>query len=79
MRAKLKPGRANLRPGRANLRPGRTNLRPRRAKFEALMLNRGGMDARKDGRTDISKFLPVFFRTSALWGRSPKKAFPCLT
>ena len=25
-----------------------------------------------DGRTDVSKFPPVFYRTSALWGRCPK-------
>ena len=26
-----------------------------------------------DGRTDVSKFPPVFYRTSALWGRCPKR------
>ena len=25
----------------------------------------------QDGRTDVSKFPPVFYRTSALWGRCP--------
>ena len=37
---------------------------------------RGG-DGRKDGwtdgRTDVSKFPPVSYRTSALWGRCPKR------
>ena len=27
-----------------------------------------------DGRTDVSKFPPVSYRTSALWGRCPKRA-----
>ena len=27
----------------------------------------------KDGRTDVWKFPPVFYRTSALWGRCPKR------
>ena len=26
-----------------------------------------------DGRTDVWKFPPVFYRTSALWGRYPKR------
>ena len=56
----MRAGRANLRAGRANLRAGRANLRPT-----------GG--GRKDGRTDVWKFPPVFYRTSALWGRCPKK------
>ena len=40
------------------------------------MANRGGhvrKDGRKDGRTDVWKFTPVSYRTSALWGRCPKK------
>ena len=32
----------------------------------------GRMDKQKDGRMDVSKFPPVFYRTSALWGRCPK-------
>ena len=32
----------------------------------------GGTDGRKDGRTDVWKFPPVSYRTSALWGRCPK-------
>ena len=31
-------------------------------------------DGRTDGRTDVWKFPPVFYRTSALWGRCPKTA-----
>ena len=30
-------------------------------------------DIRTDIRTDVRKFTPVFYRTSALWGRCPKK------
>ena len=52
-----------MRAGRANLRAGRANLRP----------TGGGTDGRKDGRTDVWKFPPVFYRTSALWGRCPKR------
>ena len=33
----------------------------------------GRTDGRKDGRTDVWKFPPVFYRTSALWGRCPKR------
>ena len=58
----MRPGRANLRPRRANMKPGRANLK----------LNRGGMDGQTDGWTDVSKFPPVFYRTSALWGCCPK-------
>ena len=31
----------------------------------------GGGDGRKDGWTDVWKFPPVFYRTSALWGHCP--------
>ena len=30
-------------------------------------------DGRKDGQTDVWKFTPVSYRTSALWGRCPKR------
>ena len=33
----------------------------------------GRKDGRTDGRTDVWKFTPVFYRTSALWGRCPKR------
>ena len=33
----------------------------------------GWTDGRTDGRTDIWKFTPVSYRTSALWGRCPKR------
>ena len=29
-------------------------------------------DVRTDGRTDVWKFTPVSYRTSAIWGRCPK-------
>ena len=32
----------------------------------------GRTDGRMDGRTDVWKFTPVSYRTSALWGRCPK-------
>ena len=32
----------------------------------------GRTEGRTDGRTDVWKFTPVFYRTSALWGRCPK-------
>ena len=53
-----------MRAGRANLRAGRANLRPTEE-------GDGKTDGRKDGRTDVWKFPPVFYRTSALWGRCP--------
>ena len=31
-----------------------------------------GGDGRKDGRTDVWRFTPVSYKTSALWGRCPK-------
>ena len=57
-RAKIRPERAKLRPPMAKGGDGRTE---------------GGKDGRKDGRTDVSKFPPVSYRTSALWGRCPKR------
>ena len=30
-------------------------------------------DRQTDGRTDVWKFTPVSYRTSALWGRCPKR------
>ena len=33
----------------------------------------GGGDVQTDGRTDVRKFTPVSYRTSALWGRCPKR------
>ena len=46
------------------------------------MVYGGGTDRRTDGRmdgqedrgTDVSKFLPVFYRTLAFWGRCPKSS-----
>ena len=32
---------------------------------------------RTDVRTDVWKFTPVSYRTSALWGRCPKKHIAC--
>ena len=37
------------------------------------MVVSGGTDGRREGRTDAWKFPPVFYRTSALWGRCPKR------
>ena len=52
----------------------RAKIRPERAKIEAPDGQGGGQtDGRKDGRTDVSKFPPVSYRTSALWGRCPKR------
>ena len=53
---------------RAKIRPERAKLRPPMAKG-----GDGRTDGRKDGRTDVSKFPPVSYRTSALWGRCPKR------
>ena len=39
---------------------------------EGLRPLKGG-DGWKDGRTDVWKFTPVFYRTSALWGCCPKR------
>ena len=66
---------AKLRPGRASSRAWRAKIRPGRAHEGAWMANRGGgrTDGRKDGRTDVWKFTPVSYRTSALWGRCPKR------
>ena len=36
------------------------------------VLNGPGGGGWKDVRTDVWKFPPVFYRTSALWGRCPK-------
>ena len=32
------------------------------------------MEGWKDGRTEVRKFTPVSYRTSALWGRCPKRS-----
>ena len=65
-RADLGPERADLGPKRADLGPDRVDLRPKRG----LSSLRGG-DVRTYGRTDVWKFTPVSYRTSALWGRCP--------
>ena len=71
-RLNLRPERLDFRPERLDLRPERPDLRPDR--LEKLW--RGG-DVRTDGRTyvrtDVRKFTPVSYRTSALWGRCPKR------
>ena len=69
----LRPERLDLRPERLDLRPERPDLRPERLE----KLRRGGRvdkqtDGRMDGHTDVWKFTPVSYRTSALWGRCPK-------
>ena len=35
----------------------------------------GRTEGRTDGRTDVWKLPPVSYRTSALWGRCPKRAY----
>ena len=50
----------------------RANLRAQRAKIRPDG-QRGGTEGRKDGRTDVSKFPPVSYRTLVLWGRCPKR------
>ena len=57
--------RANLRAQRAKIRPETTDLR--------LLWPRGGTEGRMEGRTDVWKFPPVSYRTSALCGRCPKR------
>ena len=56
-------------PERADLRPERADLGPERGLG-------GGTYVRKDGRTDVWKFTPVSYRTSAIWGRCPKRTEP---
>ena len=67
-RADLGPERADLGPKRADLRPERAYLRSKRG-----LSSLGGGDVRTDGHTDVWKFTPVSYRTSALWGRCPKR------
>ena len=59
------PERAVVRPERAYLRPERAYLRPERGL--------GGGDRCTYGWTDIWKSTPESYRTSALWGRCPKR------
>ena len=63
-RLDLRSARPDLRPERLDLRPDRLDLRPER--HEKLW--KGGTY----GGTDVWKFTPVSYRTSALWGRCPK-------
>ena len=65
-RADLGPERADLGPKRADLRPERAYLRSKRG-----LSSLGG--GHTDGRMDVWKFTPVSYRTSALWGRCPKR------
>ena len=69
----MRPERLDLRPERPNLRPERLDLRPERLDLRGLRSFQGGGDGRTDGRTDVWKFTPVSYRTSALWGRCPKR------
>ena len=43
-------------------------------KFEALIAKGGDewRDGQTDGKTEVWKFPPVFYRTLALWGPCPK-------
>ena len=55
--------------------PERTDLGSERADW-GLRGALGGdvrTDVRTYGRTDVWKFTPVSYRTSALWGRCPKR------
>ena len=69
-RPDFRPKRLDLRTERPDLRPERLELRPERLE----KLRRGGRtDGRTYVRTDVRKFTPVSYRTSALWGRCPKR------
>ena len=68
----FKVSRAKLRSERAIqpiLMAQRAKIRPKRAKLRPPMAKGGGTD----GRMDVWKFTPVSYRTSALWGRCPKR------
>ena len=70
--ANLRSRWADLRPESANLRPERADLRPERA----YLRSKRGLSSFGGGtyvRTDVWKFTPVSYRTSALWGRCPKR------
>ena len=60
------PERTDFGPERADLGPERADLGPERGLG-------GGTDVRTEGRKDVRNLPPVSYRTSALWGRCPKR------
>ena len=77
----LGPERFDLGPERVDFGPERADFRFERAALGLRGLIWGlrgawGGDVRTDVRTDIWKFTPVSYRTSALWGRCPKSVLP---
>ena len=81
------PKEADFGSKRANFGPERGDFRSKRVDLGLIGLIsglkepdlglsglRGGTYGRMYGRTDVRKFTPVSYRTSALWGRCPKKS-----
>ena len=68
----MRSERANLRAQRVKIRPELADLRLQWPRGEDRRTD-GRTEGRKDGRTDVWKFPPVSYRTSALWGRCPKR------
>ena len=66
------PERTDLGPERADLGPER-GLGGGRTDIHTYRWTDVRTDGRTDGRTDVWKFTPVSYRTSALWGRCPKR------
>ena len=75
---KIRPPWAKIRPPWAKIRPPWAKIRPPGLRSgpslpsSGLGGGDGRTDGRTEGRTDVWKFTPVFYRTSALWGRCPK-------
>ena len=61
-----------MRDKKAKIRSERADLRPKWPMGGDVRKD-GRTDRRTDGRTDVWKFTPVSYRTSALWGRCPKR------
>ena len=80
-RTNFEPGKADFRSKRDDFRPERANSVPERVNFRPLLAglgfqaSGGGLwkDRRTEGWRDVWKFIHVFYRTSALWGRCPKR------
>ena len=77
------PKEADFGSKRAHFGPERGDFRSKRVDLGLIGLISGlkepdlglrGLGGKTYGQTDVRKFTPVSYRTSALWGRCPKRS-----
>ena len=74
-RADFRPEQVDFGSDKADFGPERTDFKSERTDFgpeRADLRPEGPRGGWTYGRTDVRKFIPVSYRTLALWGRCPK-------